>query len=309
MADHLNLQAVRAAYLRHLKAGGEPVILPPADQSTGKSKLYASDLGGCARKTILRVTEAKKRPTLPETDDNLQMKFAVGDYVHDLTYYALEWAGLLISHETRVVFPPPFGGRQDCVYLDPISEQRVKWDGKTVRSNQLSDYRDELPKAKDVAQLSSYAHYKTDDWDILCLEYIDQAGTNSPEPCFFMPPEKERTDNEIAALIAAYEAIPELPERLKPEVYITRKQPRKSKKETDEEFQARREMERRLPSAIWLRRQWQCGWCDYRDESCYPLGPDEPIKLADFDGLTAVYTDEGKRRGAEIEAAFETLWT
>jgi hypothetical protein len=305
--EHLNLNAVRAAYLRHIKAGGEAATLPPADVSTGKSKLYASDFGGCKRKAALRITEAKKRPTLPETDDNLTMKFFVGNTVHDLTYLALEWAGLLITHERRVSLPEPFGGRFDCIYLDPVMGSRILWDGKTVRSNQLADYRDELPKPNNVAQICVYAHHLPDEWDVCCLEYIDQAGSNSPEMCFFTPPDKARTDEEIAAFIAAYEALPELPDRLAPEVYITRKNPRKSNKETDEQFEARRATERRLPSAMWLRRQWLCGYCDYRDESCQPLGPDEKVKLADFSGMNPVWTPDGRKREAEALEALKDL--
>jgi hypothetical protein len=192
------------------------------------------------------------------------------------------------------------GGRLDCIYLDPIMEARVLWDGKTVRSNQLSDYRDELPKAKDVCQIASYAH-ATDDWDICCLEYIDQAGTNSPEPCFFQPPAKEKTDTEIAQLLAAHAALPDLPERLPAEINITRKQPRRRKAETDEQWEARRALESQLPSAMWLRRPWLCNWCDYRDESCYPLGPEEPVKLADYNDLAPLWTKAGLQRKAEVE--------
>jgi hypothetical protein len=249
---------------------------------------------------MLRASGAKKRYKSPEVEDNGEMRLFVGNSIHNLTYCALEWAGLLVEHERSVVFPDLMGGRFDCIYYDHVADRLVLWDGKTVRGAKLREHRDELPSPKDVAQISSYAHARKG-WDVCCLEYIDREGENSPEMCFFAPGPAEHTEAEIAALIAAYHALPDLPDPIKPEVYVTRKQPRRRKTETYEQWEARRAEERQMPSAVYLRRQWQCGWCDYRDASCQPLGPEEPVKLADFEGLKPVLTDDGRKRQSEVE--------
>uniref|UniRef100_A0A6M3JML1 PD-(D/E)XK nuclease superfamily protein n=1 Tax=viral metagenome TaxID=1070528 RepID=A0A6M3JML1_9ZZZZ len=296
--EHLNLRAVRAAYIHHVKAGGERAILPPPEPHTGRSKLYASDLGGCHRKAMLRATDAKKRPVLPETDDNKTMKFFVGDTVHDLTYYALEWAGLLVCCEERVEFPSPMGGRLDCIYYDHVADLFVLWDGKTCRSNQLSDYRFELPKPEGVAQISGYADRV--EHDICCLEYIDQAGTNSPEPCFFIA-EPGYSNAEIDQLFAELSALPDLPPILPLAIKKHYKMPRKRKKESWQDFNERKRREQGMLSWLGLKVDWRCEWCDYAWESCTPLDAEE-VRLAEVqkDG-SLVLTAEGRKHEAEIE--------
>jgi hypothetical protein len=296
----LDLQAVRAAYLR----SGDKVALPPHAEHTGKSKLYLSDLGGCHKRALLRATEAKKKWVSDRVQDNLQMKFAVGNYVHDLTYYALEWAGLLVECESRVEgLPEPFGGRLDCIYYDHTADKLVLWDGKTVRSNQLKDYRDQLPKPENVLQITAYGVYLPGSFDLYCLEYMDQAGTNDPEPCFFTTGDHdEAVRAEMDSLLAAYNALPDLPDVLPPVVKEHYSQPRKRKDETEEQFAARRSS--RALNRLGLARDWRCGWCDYAGESCTPRGPEEEIDLATLNtkSLKWEYSAEGMKQQEWVEA-------
>lgn len=302
--DHLNLQAVRAAYLRHLKAGGEPAILPPADQSTGKSKLYAGDLGGCHRKAILRATGAKKRKKPDEAEDAAQIDFFIGDQIHDLTYYALEWAGLLACHERRLDFPEPFGGRLDCIYYDPIMDKLVLWDGKTVKQNQLTDYAYQLPKAKDIAQLSAYTdRLEHNEYDLIAVEYIGK-GTRLPPQLFFVA--NSGAGEEIAQFIEEYKRLPKLPPKMEPTVRLNPKRPKQRKAESDEAFAARRAKEEREISTISYGYHWECdGWCDYAWESCQPLGEDA-VTVWDHK-VAGNWTDGGKRLRTQVEAALSDV--
>jgi len=233
------------------------------------------------------------------------MKFYVGDTIHDVTAHALAGAGLLVEVEKRVTtLPEPVGGRLDIIYFDPTTELLVLWDGKSVRSDQLTEYAWQLPKPKDIKQIRGYEGYlPPQDFDVLCLEYIDQAGSNPPCVCWLQKGDCTAAREEVALYIAEFKKLPELPDEIGPELKQHWPRPRKRKTETDEEFEVRKNLpENRHIMSVGMARSWECGWCDFFSASCHPTTPDEEKKLAEWDSKKKMweYTPEGKKRIAWI---------
>lgn len=279
-----DLQKLRADYLAY-----DPhctKIPLTQDPSTGSKNIWLSDLGSCPRKVMLRLTDAKQRDLWPSE----VVRFAVGNFLHDLTHRALIYAEKMVSYEQRLDCPEGLSGRYDDLWDDDGTLTLT--DVKSVRSNQFrrGELAEKPPRAKEynLPQMGGYILFgpHADRYD---FDYIDAAGAHGalrvpvdPQHCAAIA----RT--EIDVLQAARAALPELPPPL-PTVL----------KES-----WTREKVKRLAS-LSEARDWRCNplYCRYSGVSCNPLGPDEDVMLVELDRKTGRYspTEAGRSRWDWLE--------
>jgi hypothetical protein len=256
----LNLQAIRAEFLR----ANAPYLPKKPYVSSGKSNIYLSELGDCPRKVMLRLTDAEKKHREGYELDNLQVMYALGDFLHELTASSLEWFGALISYERTVQTWEGFGGRLDVEFQD--GKDIVLMDIKSRRS-QAFKYDDDLPKHEHVLQVGAYLLEEGCIATKACVDYVDRGGSNSDvvkvldmEFARIAAAEAMRSLSEIRA------QLPELPPPLPAELkeHYNRSKPR-------------------ALTSVGRVRSWRCNYCDFESASCKPDAPAEEIILAEAD--------------------------
>jgi len=269
--------ALRGAFIRN-SAGAPDVHRFFNVDEWDDSTLHISELGKCARQQMYRLLKTPKKPKAQATIDNDELMFLQANYIHAVTCGALDWAGILISHEKRLNgLPEGWSGHFDALYQDRNTTQYVLWDGKTVRPNAF-DYVYDWPKTEVTRQIQGYLHFCLEA-DHGQVEYIDRGGSNTPRT-YTIKHDTMWVDLRMLALDSCRDVLPELPAMLTREYKVTF---RKVNNET-------------LHKAVnvWYQPCWQCGWCDYNHEqACQPI----------MDKMQVAKTEKGKLICLEEEHA------
>lgn len=176
-----DFQALRAAYLEAPDAREfwhDPLPLLQGEWEPGR--IHASDAGACPRAVMYRLLGTPEKPRSKSSANNRRVMFWAGYALHALTYSALDWAGLLVEAERIVTLPFGISARCDALFRPDYQSADVwLYDCKTVLPNALK-YGD-MPKEKDCLQLGAYALDPSLPILSAVVEYVDRAGSNSPQ--------------------------------------------------------------------------------------------------------------------------------
>lgn len=119
-------------------------------------KLWASDMGKCPRKAILRVTGLAQPSVLPDT--KMQLYFQAGNMWEDDTARALRWKYGAALTEQLVLKDEAWSGKCDfALYHGDDSRQPVLIEHK-AKGDKWWNYKGELPQSDHVGQLYIYRH-------------------------------------------------------------------------------------------------------------------------------------------------------
>lgn len=247
----MTLQKLRADYLRHVDAGGARADIPRRTGAWDGTKLHLSDLGYCPRKVAYRMLKAPVEKT-PEQADNEQIMFALGYYVHYLTYEALRWQQRLVQYECPLPCPDGWSGTMDALFTDEDGKL-VLYDCKTTRSNAFR-YAGSFPKPENVLQIQAYFQYAGESIQRTIIEYVDRGGANTPVECIIPADNNGNVEAAMAVLESARDNLPDLPDVLPLQVIV-------GYSNADG-----------MPNKLSWGRSWQCGFCDYA-HLCEPLLP------------------------------------
>jgi hypothetical protein len=279
-----SLQELRAWYLTNPGCGGEAHNLDPGpfgQDDWQPDLLHASEIGGCPRASMYRLSHEDEKPRSESSKANRAIMFWSGYRLHYLTYSALNAAGLLVSHEQAVPLPDGWTGRLDALIQTASDSLPILYDCKTVLPNALK-YSYDMPKDKDCLQLGVYAYalnHTSDGVKEGIIEYVDRAGSNSPLECYPIDLTNWRGEAQVAmaALEKARDELPYLPEILPP-VYVG-------------SYWKRRGENYRDLKTISYQPDWRCSYCDYHlhlkdtgthsESSCKPFF-EKPEEVASF---------------------------
>jgi len=264
----------------------------------GDSLLHASDLGACPRKAMLRLLETPHKIQSSLTMANNQLMWWMGYRVHYLTYEAMDWAGILHSHE-RDLFDPPWSGSYDALFWPDFrdKDRLMGYDCKTTRPKGYN-YAYSFPKEPHVIQVSGYG-LKTPAVREWVIEYVYFGSTKPPVICVVNADEHEdKVLDAISGLELAKARMVDDPEELPPvmpEKLVAHY--RKNPKQED-----------RSLVSVTYDCNWQCGYCPYvhtvppkNDDDHYPaILPDSPCKPPWHEPLQVMKIT--KKRGVEYPA-------
>jgi hypothetical protein len=249
--EFTSFATLRAAYIESRRGKHLDMDRYSRDLPWAPEKLHLSDLGMCPRMQMLRILGTEKKYETPGKAANDALMFALGYFVHHLSYAAFDWAGMLIDFEGLVPeLPEPWTGHYDALLTDEEAGIEYLWSGKTTRPNAFkSGYRYSFPKGNHRLQDGGYlAHLEGVRGAV--IEYIDRGGTNTP--LTYWVPRKPVTAEALAFMSRmeeCYDLLPELPDMLPRELV-----PHYRKRNNQDIY-----------DLDWVgeEQSWQCGWCDY----------------------------------------------
>jgi hypothetical protein len=216
-----------------------------AEKEWPKDTLHASDVGGCPRAAMYRLLGTPEKPRSASSKANRTVMFWAGYHFHYLTYSALNWAGLLLSHERSLEMPEGWSGALDAEILTAPGSDPLVFDEKTVLPNALN-YSYDMPKLPNCLQLATYGSVVGNMSGL--IEYTDRAGSNTPKECEI---DLSRYVYEVGVQMAHLEMcrynLPGLPPTL------------------DQEYVGRytRIGPDMVLKTVGLATPWSCGYCDY----------------------------------------------
>lgn len=241
------------ATLRHayLKAHDDRPLVGKYFREGGwvPTKLHISELGKCPRQQMLRIKGTKPKPRSQSKEANDALMFWQGNMIHALTVGACEWAEILSSYEEPLPdLPELWRGHYDLIWWS--GEEKVLWDGKTVRPNAF-DYWYEWPKPEVTAQIRGYlAHLPGVGHGE--VEYIDRGGSNTPQ-VFPIARHNGSVFETMVQLEGWYHMLLESPDALPP--ILPRIYKATYRKVRNEPLH--------LVAGVWWQPSWQCEWCDF----------------------------------------------
>lgn len=246
-----SFQVLRYAYLRSTDGKRHWLDPGPFDQDDwNPDKLHASDVGACPRAVAYRLLGTPEKPRSRASAANRQVMFWAGYRLHYLTYSALNWAGLLLSHETRVPMPNGWTGAFDATFKPTLDSETMLYGMKTVLPNALKHGYDwDYPKTKDCLQEGVYGLYLPY-LKRAAEEYSDRAGSNTPKICEFdLAPWSAKATEVMASLEDVRDRLPELPELLSPVLAPS--------------YWKKRKLNAYYLKSLSYQADWRCGYCDY----------------------------------------------
>lgn len=222
--------------------------------------LHLSDLGGCPRRSMLRLTGAERRPVSPEKAREDELMFFVANLMHDVSYKSWDAAGIMIANEHSIkrILPDGWTGRFDAI-LDYNGRRIV--DVKTLKYLAKSA---RLPYFKHTLQVVAYHIFAEEEYALteMPILYYIQRDLGHPKAVECVVDVNERSKSFVKqgmkVLEEAKSSLPELPPLLDLEICFGGAKKRdKNKKE------------------VFLTTNRDCEQCEYSQHSCEPYLSDE----------------------------------
>jgi hypothetical protein len=225
------------------------------------SCFHVTDLNACPRSVFYRMTGQ----TRDKTSATKVKMFELAHRLHELTYDALDAAGILYEQELPISMPPGWSGTADalCYDLSDFDEKTeaplIIADVKTSHPN-IIRFADSLPRGEDILQVSAYAHMyelhaKPGDrrvrTDYAWLLYEDRGGSNASIPKLVDVLPLRYVQKAMNDLFDAVE--PAVRGEQAPPPLLTDKLSYKNKR-GPETFE------------VWSRPDWHCRYCEYHCE-------------------------------------------
>jgi len=210
--------------------------LPVPERSGDTTRLYATDIGSCPRKAMLRILgKAKRTATLAE-----ELMYDEAEMIEARMAATCLWQDGLVDYQSRVEIRDRegWGARLDIV---------ADYGGLTgieVKSSRSAAFKFGVRKANHDHQARLYSHYREVPW---ILFYADRGGANHPEQ-YKVDGDWSATGLIMDELEACRAALPDLPPVLDK---VANERDRKK--------------------TVKLEPAWECGYCNYADISCKPL--------------------------------------
>lgn len=215
-------------------------------------KLHASEVGYCPRMQMLRLVGAPRKIKLALTQAMDDYMWWVGYRTHYLTYEAMDWAGILFSHETQL-FDGLWAGSCDALFYPDVNQDELMgYDCKTTRPKGYN-FAYEVPKEAHVLQVSTYGIKlpRVPNW---VIEYIYFGSTKPPIECLVTVTDyQDAVLGRMLSLEAYRKAALENPGDLPP--VLTERFVPKYRKDNGQQTKSL--------VGISYSCSWECGYCDW----------------------------------------------